>query len=567
MSNSNLVDKTIPAYSGNYTKGRSKYCKKISEICIHHTAFVTSIETLGKVFQKVGRKGSSHYGIGNDGRIAQFVYEEDIAWTNSNWNSNCRSVTIETSNSSTGGNWPVSDKALNSLIKLVADIAKRNNMGTLIKGKNVTWHRMYTNTTCIPIDSELLTKNGWKKLKDIEVGDEVASADLDNLNITFEEVYDKVPTKIQDTYTCNELTATKDHRMIYSVQSSKDKYRIDYYGNLLGHNNYIPLAGTNNNKGLNLSDDMIKFYIAVQADGYYIKENNAYYGLEFHLKKDRKIETIKSILDNIHLPYTTSNKSDGSVSIRVWNFDGINIVNDICEKELNNKSFTWNWLRMNKQQAKLFLNEILYWDGCVSGNKYTSTKKENLDIVNAIASINGVGSRIIGNDVIFRDTPYITINGDIKRNKSGDLTKVSCVSVKTGLILIRQNGKTFIVGNCPGEYLLSKMDYIIEEANKINNGQVVDEWTAGQYKILVSKTLRRKTTLEASNRCRVGNLDKYTQSLLTSTNKNAIANFRVGVEVPIHEIIKKDGRVWGRYYNTYIVLCNIDGTKQAEKIS
>ncbi|MDY6154326.1 MAG: N-acetylmuramoyl-L-alanine amidase [Terrisporobacter sp.] len=469
MSNSKLASKFIKAYDGNYSKNRTKWGGKIKKITIHHVAGVVSIENLGKLWQRKGRNGSSHYGIGNDGRIGQYVDEKDVAWTDSNWNSNKNSVTIETSNSKTGGNWPVSDKALNSLIKLVADIGKRNNLGTLVKGKNVTWHSMYANTTCIPIDSELLTKNGWKKLKDIEVGDEVASADLDNLNITFEEVYDKVPTKTQDTYTCNELTATKDHRLVYSVQSSKDKYRIDYYGNLLGHNNYIPLAGTNSNAGLNLSDDMIRFYISVQADGHYIKENNSYYGLEFHLKKDRKIEAIKNILDNIHLPYTTSNKSDDSVSIRVWNFDGINIVNDICEKELNNKSFTWNWLNMNKKQAKLFLDEILYWDGCVSGNKYTSTKKENLDIVNAIASINGVGSRVVGNDVIFRDTPYITINGDIKRNKSGDLTKVSCVSVKTGLILIRQNGKTFIVGNCPGNYLRGKMDYIVSEANKINN--------------------------------------------------------------------------------------------------
>lgn len=471
MGKSSLATISVPAYSGNYTQGRRG--NKISKITVHHMAGVMSATQCGALWQRVGRRGSSHYGIGNDGAIGNYVDENNIAWTDSNWKSNCTSVTIETSNNARGGDWTVSNAALNSLIKLCADIAKRNGLGTLVPGKNLTWHSMYANTTCIPIDSELLTKNGWKKLKDIEVGDEVASADLDNLNITFEEVYDKVPTKIQDTYTCNELTATKDHRLVYSVQSSKDKYRIDYYGNLLGHNNYIPLAGTNSNAGLNLSDDMIRFYISVQADGHYIKENNSYYGLEFHLKKDRKIEAIKNILDNIHLPYTTSNKSDGSVNIRVWNFDGINIVNDICEKELNNKSFTWNWLNMNKKQAKLFLDEILYWDGCVSGNKYTSTKKENLDIVNAIASINGVGSRVVGNDVIFRDTPYITINGDIKRNKSGDLTKVSCVSVKTGLILIRQNGKTFIVGNCPGNYLRSKMQYIADEANKINNGSTV----------------------------------------------------------------------------------------------
>lgn len=145
MSNSSLVDVKVPAYSGNYTKGRSG--KKISEITIHHMAGVLTPEQCGKVFQKKGRKGSSHYGIGSDGRIGLYVDEKNTAWTNSNWDANCRAVTIEVSNSKTGGNWPVSDKALASLIELVADIAKRNNI-TLVKGKTLTWHRMYSNTTC-----------------------------------------------------------------------------------------------------------------------------------------------------------------------------------------------------------------------------------------------------------------------------------------------------------------------------------------------------------------------------------------------------------------------------------
>lgn len=145
MSNSSLVDVKVPAYSGNYTKGRSG--KKIIEITIHHMAAVLSAEQCGKVFQRKGRNGSSHYGIGNDGRIGLYVDEKNTAWTNSNWEANCRAVTIEVSNSKTGGDWPVSDKALNSLIKLVADIAKRNNI-TLVKGKTLTWHRMYAKTTC-----------------------------------------------------------------------------------------------------------------------------------------------------------------------------------------------------------------------------------------------------------------------------------------------------------------------------------------------------------------------------------------------------------------------------------
>uniref|UniRef100_UPI0021B14605 peptidoglycan recognition protein family protein n=1 Tax=Klebsiella pneumoniae TaxID=573 RepID=UPI0021B14605 len=47
-----------------------------------------------------------------------------------------------------GGKYPVSDEVLNVLIKLVADIAKRNNLGTLVKGESVTWHKMHAETAC-----------------------------------------------------------------------------------------------------------------------------------------------------------------------------------------------------------------------------------------------------------------------------------------------------------------------------------------------------------------------------------------------------------------------------------
>lgn len=145
MSNSKLVNKTILT-PRNYDKGRGGY--KLKKITIHHAAGVVSIENLGSMFKQGARQVSSHYGIGNDGRIGQYVDEANTAWTDGNWVSNCTSVTIETSNNKTGGQWTVGDKALNSLIKLVADIAKRNGFGTLVKGKNVTWHRMYASTTC-----------------------------------------------------------------------------------------------------------------------------------------------------------------------------------------------------------------------------------------------------------------------------------------------------------------------------------------------------------------------------------------------------------------------------------
>lgn len=148
MSYSPLACKFIPAYEGNYTKNRKAWgVDRITEICIHYMAGNLSIETCGQIWQTPGRNGSSTYGIGSDGRIACYVDENDIAWCNSNWESNKRSASIETANLSPSDS-RVTDEALNSLIKLVADIGNRNQMGTLVKGKNVTWHSMYTSTSC-----------------------------------------------------------------------------------------------------------------------------------------------------------------------------------------------------------------------------------------------------------------------------------------------------------------------------------------------------------------------------------------------------------------------------------
>ena len=146
MSKSSLATEVYLADGGNYTVGRSG--RKIEAVAIHHMAGKLTAKQCGAIFQTVGRYGSSHYGIGYNGEIANYVDEDNTAWTNSNWDSNCKSVTIEVSNNINKSPWTVSDASLNSLIKLVADIAKRNNLGTLVKGKNVVWHSMFTSTTC-----------------------------------------------------------------------------------------------------------------------------------------------------------------------------------------------------------------------------------------------------------------------------------------------------------------------------------------------------------------------------------------------------------------------------------
>lgn len=146
MAVSPLATESYPAYAGNYSGPEAR--ANITAITIHHMAGVLSAAQCGAIFQRPGRNGSSHYGVGVNGEIAWYVDENCVAWTNSNWPSNQCSVTIENSNSELGGEWPVSDATLASCIKLVADIAKRNGLGKLVPGENLTWHSMFAATSC-----------------------------------------------------------------------------------------------------------------------------------------------------------------------------------------------------------------------------------------------------------------------------------------------------------------------------------------------------------------------------------------------------------------------------------
>ena len=153
MSNSSLVNYTLISPNKNPRKNNTyNPSGKVTKITIHHTAGVTTVERLGSTFSKESRQASSNYGIGSDGRVGLYVPEDHRAWTSGSRTNDYQSVTIELSNSSTGGNWPVSDLVLEKLIDLCVDICKRNGIEKLnFTGNaygNLTMHKYFEATTC-----------------------------------------------------------------------------------------------------------------------------------------------------------------------------------------------------------------------------------------------------------------------------------------------------------------------------------------------------------------------------------------------------------------------------------
>lgn len=125
MSNSKLVVYT--KLSPHCTKPRQS---KIKGVSIHTMAGPGSVEGCGQVFQT--SEASSHYGIGPDGRIGQYVLEENRAWCCSH-KVDHEVVTIEVSSiQSYEEPYECTAAAFESLIDLCVDICQRNGIKKLI---------------------------------------------------------------------------------------------------------------------------------------------------------------------------------------------------------------------------------------------------------------------------------------------------------------------------------------------------------------------------------------------------------------------------------------------------
>ena len=146
MSNSSLV--TYKHIVKSKSKGRGKFT--LQKIFVHHMAGNLTVKQCGSVFDS--REASAHYGI-NGKNIGQYVDEADTAWHCGNFSWNQRSIGIELAND--GGsstNWHVSDTTINTAIKLIADICKRNNIKKLnytgdMTG-NLCMHKWVCSTAC-----------------------------------------------------------------------------------------------------------------------------------------------------------------------------------------------------------------------------------------------------------------------------------------------------------------------------------------------------------------------------------------------------------------------------------
>lgn len=155
-TNSPLVayTKLSPNHSGQRTHS-------IDRITPHCVVGQLSAESICACFP-AGREASCNYGIGTDGRVSLCVEEKNRSWCSSSNANDQRAVTIECASDRTEP-YAMNSAVYNSLIKLCADICKRNGKKKLLwfadKDKSlnyapksdemvITVHRWFANKSC-----------------------------------------------------------------------------------------------------------------------------------------------------------------------------------------------------------------------------------------------------------------------------------------------------------------------------------------------------------------------------------------------------------------------------------
>lgn len=334
--------------------------------------------------------------------------------------------------------------------------------------------RMIKSGHCYTGDTEILTENGWIKFKDYN-SEKVAVINKDCSFKGFENPKRIVNYSYKGNfyyYPSLGIEVTDGHNMFGVFRESKnnfyknDSYSLfkcnEYYKDnngrekTLGERMFKTPRHCLKNKSLNPYGELIGFWL---GDGCYSPETKN--KLIFHLKKQRKIEYLKQLCEE--LGYTFEKRKSNYYTV----------TNDNIGSSFNSLFYN-NGKKIPLQYfpsidiAYSIINGLINSNGSLGINTktitFSNTNKSIIDWLLMYAPIcgysisdRGVSHNTTLNNPVYKvlllDTNY-TLNND-SRNKdskviiTNKVEEVYCVTVSTGLIMVRgTNGITTICGNC-----------------------------------------------------------------------------------------------------------------------
>lgn len=324
---------------------------------------------------------------------------------------------------------------------------------------------------CFDSKTEILTEDGWKTFGNLTFEDKVAQYDTDSDQTSFVTPIDIVwqsysGNMIEFKNLSTDMVVTPNHRVLYKEHPEDEFFITDtaqeiYQKKIKSYYKCTSIVTTG-------SDDYPKeFYelvLAVQADGHLSKDCNA---IVFTFVKERKIERLKSLLDTLDVQYTEKSlhrKGRYEVTIRLKSKDKYTLI--LRSWFDTDKKLVKNFNKLSLDTRKYLIESIQYWDGTV--NKYSaivldSTDYDFIDSLQGLCCISGYVANCreynkktpYGECKIKRlyispenNSTYKVFNTHSKYRGVVDYhDHIGCVSVPTGYVVVRRNGKVFISGN------------------------------------------------------------------------------------------------------------------------
>ena len=371
----------------------------------------------------------------------------------------------------------------------------KGNFGTYNPRDRKTWSRAQTganfsNATgkvCLPVDStDLLTSKGWKSLADIARDDLIASV-TDDQQVTFDHAELIEPFESEVVKVGN-FESTPDHEWVVSQQIDSlcecghtgKRRNVSKHANNRGHSvehrkQWVRIPATQVKRtdtllspkgraghGLPFTIAEIRMMAWLFADGHYMHENTGkFFGVEWHFKKQRKVDRLIEILTDLGLEYKHGMRQDGTQAVRVWGEDGRKLI-----RILPSKRFTSDLIGANFEQITALWEELILSDGVSTRpgvRTCFSTDLESLEHIQAASAVNGLYATLWHSDGLWWlriRSRYPRLDKPVPSRR----TKVACVSTVNGTIIMRQNGRVITTGNCPGDRRIDQIQAIWDRA-------------------------------------------------------------------------------------------------------
>lgn len=328
---------------------------------------------------------------------------------------------------------------------------------------------------CVAEDTEVLTNNGWKFAKDIDSENDLilCAQSFDGKSVTTNGVFSKVLNK--NIYENRKLYAADGH---WSQELVSDGHNVIFDGrrtSIESLPSIVPsgsftysLANTpfeySETLINNLGIDMIKYLAWVICDGTLVSVSERKKRIQFKLSKDRKIKSLRILLDRLGIPYTfrVATKSSSNVLQPYY----ITIYGDWARTTFEllpcGKKFDRRFVGISSDILQDFIECLSETDGAKDHFAYSfaTTCKESADNLQELFVRNGFRCKITSKDrttgfangkplhtLLFKDDSIRRFKTDTSISSSGFGTVISLETTE-GNFLSRRNGVVVLTGNC-----------------------------------------------------------------------------------------------------------------------